>query len=162
MAARGLLLLLLLTLAGCGFQLRGATPLPEAMSKTLIKGADNTPLYYELENAIRASGGEVVELAEEASGQLTIHSQRIGSRVAGTDPRGRVSEYEYQLQLVFSLQDTEQQMIAERESVQLQRNLRVNPDQVLSMGEEQAMLHEEMRRQAVMQMMRRLHALAAQ
>lgn len=156
------LALLLLSLSACGFQLRGAQPLPATMEQTYIQGADQGPFYFELENAIQAAGGVTVNQRDKASATLILHSQGFTRRESSVDPRGRINEYEHRLQVVFSLQDKGGRSLAERETVTVMRAQRFNPDQVLSMGEEQAMLHEEMRRQAVSQLLRRLHALAGQ
>ena len=158
-----LLVTLLLLLAGCGFQLRGtASALPEVMQATLIQPASNTAFYYEVQNTIRAAGGTVATDAETASAILTIHTQRFSRRSLGVDHRGRTNAYEHQLQLVFSLRDREGREIAKQESIQLYREQRFNPDQVLSLADEQEMLYGDMRRQAISQMMHRLQALSQQ
>lgn len=154
--------LLLALLSGCGFQLRGDLPLPEAMERTYLLGSGNSALHYELEDRIRLAGGQLVTNRDEASGTLQIHSQRFDRRNRGVDARGRTNSYEYRQQLVFSLYDQTGKTIADREQINLYREQRFNPDQVLAMGEERDMLQEEMRRQAIDQMLRRLQALARQ
>lgn len=152
--------LLLLLLASCGFQLRGSHPLPEAMSHTYIMGVGNSPLYYELENAIRAAGGQVVDAPDQAQATLTIHRQQFTRRESSLDMRGRINEYEHRLQLSYSLLDREGRALAERETISVQRTQRFNSDQMLAMEEEREMLREEMERQAISQLLRRLQALA--
>jgi LPS-assembly lipoprotein len=153
-------LLLALSLSGCGFQLRGTSPLPAVMERTYLQADTHNPLYFELENAIRAAGGQVVEQASEASATLSIHRADFSRRDRGLDTLGRVNEYEHRLMLVFSLRDSQGRELAEHESLQLIREQRFNPNDVLASGEEQAILQQEMRRQAVSQLLRRLQALS--
>ena len=163
MFGRGLLLLLILSLAGCGFQLRGSVPiLPPIMERTYVQSASNTALYRELQGAIRTAGGTLVEHPSAASAVLILHGERFSRRNLGTDARGRTNAYEHRLQVLYSLQDGEGQTLVSRERVDLFREQRFDPEQVLSMEDEQDILRQEMRNQAINQMLRRLQALGRQ
>jgi len=161
MTGRGFVLLLLLSaLSACGFHLRGAVTLPPVMKRTLITGTDNTPLYYELENGLRAAGAQVVESEEAATATLAIHSERYGRRVLSVDSKGRASEYELSLRLVFSLVERGGRVIADKEALELLRDYSFDPDNVLASSGQEALLQTEMRRYAARQMLRRLQSLA--
>jgi len=149
-----------LSLLSCGFHLRSAVELPPAMARTLIAGAENSPLYYELESALLAAGGEVVESVEEASAILTIHTERFGRRVLSVDTAGRASEYEISLFIDYGLSTPEGEPLAQRDTVTLLRDYRFDPDNVLASGSQEAALQNEMRRYAVRQILRRLQSLS--
>lgn len=149
-----------LSLTSCGFHLRSAVELPPAMARTLIAGAENSPLYYELESALLAAGGEVVGSMEEASAILTIHADRFGRRVLSVDTAGRASEYEISLFIDYSLGTPEGEPLAQRDTVTLLRDYRFDPDNVLASVSQEAALQGEMRRYAVRQILRRLQSLS--
>jgi len=155
-----MLFLLLPGLTGCGFHLRGAVPLPEVMQRTLIKGIDNSPLYYELESALLAAGSKVVKSPGLATATLIIHSERNSRRVLSVDNLGRASEYELSLRVVFSLVGHGGQVIASNESLRLLRDYSYDPNNVLGSGSQETLLQDTMRRDAAQQILRRLQSLA--
>ncbi len=159
---RWMLWLMLLQLSACGFHLRGAVPLPDVMARTYISDGGGSALYYEVENAILGAGASVVDSAAASSAVLTLHQQRFDRRVLSVDTQGRAAEYELALQVVFSLQGSAGQLIADNERVNVIRDYSFDPDNVLAKGDEETALRSEMRRVAVEQMMRRLQSLARQ
>lgn len=134
--------------------------LPPTMARTYIAGAANSPLYYELESALLAAGGEVVETVEAATAILTIHSERYGRRVLSVDSAGSASEYELSLRVAFSLHDSGGNPLdgRGRDEVVLLRDYRFDPNNVLASGVQEEMLQTEMRRYAVRQILRRLQS----
>ncbi len=162
LSRRTLLLLLLPLLGGCGFHLRGAVILPQSMSNTVIVGADGSELYYEIENALRNAGGSVAKSVDATSSVLVINGQSISRRVLSVDSQGRDAEYELTLKLIFSLRDPSGRQIADRETITVNRAFTFDPDNVLAKSEEETTLRNDMLRQGVEQMMRRLDALSRQ
>lgn len=156
-----LLFLSALLLSGCGFQLRGSLPtLPEVMTDTYLQGDRNSRVYQESASAIQSSGGRLVEQRTSASAVLILHDERFARRNLSSDTRGRVNAYEHRLQLVFSLADNQGEMLAERQQVEILREQRIDPDNVLAADQEQEILRQEMRRQAIAQMLRRLQLIS--
>lgn len=129
------------------------------MARTFIAVAENSPLYYELESALLAAGGQVVDTPEVATAILTIHGERYGRRVVSVDSAGRASEYELSLRVSYSLSAPDGEILAKRDEVSMLRDYRFDPDNVLASGAQEAMLQTEMRRYAVRQLLRRLQSL---
>jgi len=155
-----MVVLLMLTFAGCGFHLRGAVPVPQVMQRTLITGTDNSPLYYELENALIASGATVVDNADKVTATLAISQERYGRRVLSVDSQGRASEYELSLHVVFGLRAQDGRVIADKEAVHVLRDYSFDPDNVLGSRGQETTLQNEMRRYAARQILRRLQSLS--
>ncbi len=149
-----------LSLTSCGFHLREAVALPEVMERTYIAGAGNSALYYELESALLAAGGQVVETAESATATLTVHSENYGRRVLSVDSAGRASEYELSLRVAYSL-SAAGEIVVGRDEVSLLRDYRFDPENILASSGQEEMLQNEMRRYAVRQILRRLQSSAA-
>src|SRR4051812_5799727 len=78
-------------LTACGFQLRGAADLP---FKSIYLGfTPNSPMGVELRRNIRASGGEVVENADQADAVLKVLADSRDKQVLTLNTNGRVREY---------------------------------------------------------------------
>jgi LPS-assembly lipoprotein len=154
------LVLLLLVLSGCGFHLRGTVVLPENMARTYIAAGNSSALGYELENMLTAAGGVVVHERAEATAILTLHEERLSSRVLTLDAQGRTSGRVLTLLASFSMVDAQGRVVAEHEGVRIERDFSFDPDNVLAQGGEESLLQEEMRRLAAQQILRRTRALS--
>jgi LPS-assembly lipoprotein len=154
------LVLLLLLLGGCGFHLRGSVVLPENMARTYIVAGSSSALGHELESMLTVAGGEVVSERAQATAILTLHEERLSSRVLTLDAQGRASGQVLTLLVSFSMVDGEGRAVAEREGVRIEREFSFDPDNVLAQGSEASLLQEEMRRQAAQQILRRMRALS--
>ncbi|MEQ4619525.1 MAG: LPS assembly lipoprotein LptE [Corticimicrobacter sp.] len=99
------LLALLLSLAACGFTMRGTTPLP---FDTLYVGVpDNTLFGAQLRRAIRAAspGTRLVTEPNKADARLQQIQRSQAQREVSLDPNGRVEEYELSVFYIFRLTD---------------------------------------------------------
>ena len=159
---RLLVVVLSLLLGACGFHLRGTEPLPEVMGKTQLVAPAGSPLRYELEGLLRSSGAQVVEQQSDASAVLTLHTDEVRRRILSVDTLGRASEYVLTLSVKYSLKVVADESPAQLLSSRVERDFRVDPDNVLGQGAEQAIVEREMRRIAAQQILRRLRALHSQ
>lgn len=159
---RLLLAITVLSLAACGFHLRGAQPLPQVMTKIHIVVPVGSPLHYELESLLLAAGGEVVDVVEEATAVLRVQSVKTKSRPLSLDELGRAREYGLTLSVKYSLQSVEGKALTEGLSSSVERDFRFDPDNVLARGSEQKMVEQELYRVAAQQMVRRLRALISE
>lgn len=151
--------LLLLLLAGCGFQLRGTISLPAEMERVFVQGStSHQPLALEIERAVRSGGGEVVGDALAATGLLQISGVKEVRRVISVDGRGKAQEYGLLLSFTFALQDGERQPLIGAQAITIERTLLYDSDNVLGSAEEESTLRGEMRQFAVGQMFRRINA----
>lgn len=149
---------LLATLSGCGFHLRGSVSLPMVMERTLVTGVAS---YGELAREIEAGllQGEAQRVADgaQATARLSVVRDEFDRRVLSVDAGGKVSEYELNYQLTFSLHDAEGRLLLGEQTVSLSRDFAFDSASVLGKGEEETLLRSELRRAAVQQMFRRLH-----
>jgi len=152
-------LLLLLSLTACGFHLRGSVELPPALATMAVQDAKPaTDIAPELRNALKNSGTQV---SETASMVLALKAEQYGKRVLSVDSSGRAQEYGLSYTVRFLLKGVGTE--SERETVWLAeqtvtqtRDLRFDATAVLGAASEEAQLREEMRRDAVSQILRRL------
>ena len=150
----------LLLFPGCGFQLRQAGVLPPAMDRTALTGIDSgDPLHIELRLALEARGAELVP-PEEAGARLEILERQRGRRALSVGGDGRVSEYEVRLRIVYRVKGGETAFSIPRQTLELTRDYLFDASGVLGRAEQERVLYEAMRRDAVQLMMIRFQNAA--
>lgn len=146
-----------LSLVSCGFHLRGQVELPRPLEAAYVSGVPRTgALAQDVAFIIEGAGGQVVAEPAEATGRLVIHEEEFDRRVLSVDSSGKVSEYELRYAIRYALHGPDGDVIVPEETVSGTRSYRFDPGNVLGAGEEEAVLREELRRQTVTQMLRRL------
>lgn len=152
-------ILLLFTLAACGFHLRGSVQLPPALAEMAVRDAASaTDITPELRRALR---GEGVRLSDVAPLVLQIRGEQYGKRVLSVDSAGRAQEYGLSYVVKFALMGEGGGFWLTEQSVMQTRDLRFDANAVLGTAGEERQLKKEMRRDAVLQILRRLqHAQA--
>ena len=154
----GTLLLVTLLLGACGFHLRGESTLHLPFKTLYIQSANlHTPFVAELKRAVEAAGADVVDSPEAA--QLTLHivTEKMDKKILSLSGAGRVREYQLNFTISFRADDAAQQeRIAPAELV-LQRIFSYDDEQVLAKEREELLLQENLRSDAVQQLLRRLN-----
>lgn len=145
-----------LVLAGCGaFQPRGALELPGSVQ---VQGGS-----FELRDALEArlAGSGVRLVGKDADLVLTVRPGGFQERLLSVEPvRGEAREYQVAYEVRYTLKDGKGQKVLEPGDVKVVRAYRVHPGERLSRTREQAVIRDEMRREAAAAIVRRLHATA--
>ena len=149
----------LVVLSGCGFQLRGSIELPEELSEVALEGTrPNGELGVAVRNGFSRVGGQVVDSKTRAQSVLIITQDSSSRRVLSVDSIGQANEYELAYTLGFRLDDPNGVNRVVQQSINLRRQFRFDPDLTLAKADEEARLVREMRQDAVRQMLQRLKA----
>ncbi|MDR2366116.1 MAG: LPS assembly lipoprotein LptE [Zoogloeaceae bacterium] len=146
---------LTLVLAACGFQLRGAMQLPY---KSLFIGvSESSTLGLALRRQILASQpGLLVEKEKEAEAilrQISFQRERV---IAAINANGQVREYQLRLIYGFRLEDSTGAPLTEASNIVLSREVTYDDNQVLSKEQEEEFLWQDMEKDLVQQILRRL------
>lgn len=149
---RHLLIFTLLLLTSCGFHLRGSVELPPALSEIAVKDGA-TDIAPELRHAMKNAG---VLVTDSALMVLQLRAEKYGKRVLSVDSVGRALEYGLSYSVRFSLKDEKGVTWMPEDSVTQTRDLRFDETAVLGTAREEAQLKTEMRRDAVLQILRQL------
>ena len=161
--ARRLMLLLtgLSLLAGCGFQLRGDIDLPPELARVSVVGADRD-LVDRLSDALAQRGATVTDSAAGVA-TIDLRESRFAREVLTTDSDGRATAYTLHYRVVFGVTAGDDTPISTplqaAESISLKRAYDYAPNQELQAEQEVRFLKTEMRREAVLRMLRRLSRL---
>ncbi len=147
----------LLLLSSCGFHPRGALSLPQGAEKIYLSGVDpSQPLARDIAMLYTRAGGTVVDKRTEAEAVLEILGESSDRRVAAVNTEGRVSQFELYYALRFRMLDLRGEIIHPESSVGVTRDYAFDPSNVLGKSQEEGLLRDDMREQAVGQMLRRL------
>lgn len=146
--------LLMATLAGCGFQLRGSASLP--FESMYIEGGQE--IGVSLQRAIRPTATKVTEDAKSAQAILLITGESREKRILSLDRAGRVSEFRLLYRVSFKVNDSKGVNLMNDQMVELTREITFNDSQTLAKESEEALLYRDMQNDAVQQIVRRLSA----
>ena len=146
----------------CGFHLRGADTLsipPElqTLRLTMRGAAGHPPLLTEIRNALQAQG--TVHVTDDVSATvpvLNIEQELTSQDVLAFDSLGRVSAYNLNYRVNFSLHGADGQPLLTQQSIRLQREYTFDRLQVLASEKQSDFVQTEMRRDIAQQILRRL------
>jgi len=150
-----------LGLSACGFHLRGAgkAELPAALStlRVAIEGsqAANDPLLAAMKTALRTQAGVTVVDSVEAP-LLLLSGEHSDSQVLSVGTTGKADEYLLKYEVSFRLVGVDGKVLAETQTVKLQRDHAFDRFNVIAKEREETDLRRDMQRDAVQQILRRL------
>jgi LPS-assembly lipoprotein len=144
-------------LVACGFQLRGEQTLP--FSALYVYGNATFPSLAQIRQTVaKVPGTRLVNSLGEADAELKILNENRDRVISALSAAGRVVEYELRLKIIYELVDKQGNDLIHRSEIQLFRLVPYDVTQVLSKGQEEALLYTDMQNDAVAQIMRRLAA----
>jgi LPS-assembly lipoprotein len=155
MLTRLSVLLLILGLAGCGFQLRGNAALP--FESVFVEGGQE--IVVALERAIRPTATKVTTRAQDAQVTLQILGESREKRILSLDSAGRVSEYRLLYRVSFKAVDNKGRELLEPQQIELRRDITFNDNQTLAKESEELLLYRDMQVDAVQQIIRRMSVI---
>jgi LPS-assembly lipoprotein len=158
---RTLILLLaaltLSALSACGFQLRGAYPLP--FDSIHIGLPETGEMHAQLKRSIMAgSPAQVMSDVAQAQVQLQITEDHQAKNILSLSAAGRVREYQLVRTLGFRLVDGSGREWLAPARITVRRDISFNDDQVLSKESEESLLWRDIQNDLVQQLLRRLSA----
>lgn len=151
--------LLASSLAACGFQLRGAHPLPFA---SLYVPSDTWEMGALLKRSIRAQGTtELPDSPQQAQAVFTLIGEAREKVILSLSAAGRVREYQLRYRLAFRVHDLKGKEYLAPTEIVLTRDISFADDLVLAKEQEEALLYRDMQNDMVQQIMRRMAAIKA-
>ncbi|TVP54287.1 MAG: hypothetical protein EA349_11825 [Halomonadaceae bacterium] len=155
---QGLLVLLCLALAGCGFQLRGTQSVPEAIqpvSLTCQSGVASN-LCNSLRRQLDGFGLLASEEQKEEAYRLTLSDYRHDRRVSAITGRAAAAEYELTTQVRLSLFTPDNIPLLAETNLQAIQAYRSDETRVLAEEGERGGIQNQLNEQLAMQVIARL------
>lgn len=153
-------------LSGCGFALRGGDQLSADFSTLLLNLQQPSSELSRLLRRSLTSADIEVELIEQINEEasvsgipvLQVADEQIVSRPVTVNPRARAAQYELRMSVTIALGRSGAYLI-EPESLVVQRIYFEDIENISGNREEVEIISAEMRRELVLQLMRRLEAV---
>lgn len=153
-----LLMVFTMLLTACGFQLRGVSNL--TFNTINVQGA-NLSLSRELKRNITANNLKLVDDIEQADVLLELINESNRKRIQSLSGTGVVREFELYYQVSFRIREAANPEWGNTQTLQLRRDYSYNDEIILGKAQEEARLNDDMRNDAVREIMRRLSFLKA-
>lgn len=143
-----------IALSACGFRMRGPQPLP---FETIYVGNLYHALGGEFRRQIEFSGNtKVVQTVDDAQVRLDILRDNLNREILSLAADGSVREYELERTLVFRVLDGSGRERLPASMLRARRDYGFSDSRVLSAANEEALLLEDMERDILRQLVRRL------
>ena len=152
-----LVILCLLGLSACGFQLRGNASLP--FESIYIEGGQD--IAIDLQRAIRPTTTIVTDSPKDAQAVLQVISEAREKRILTLSSAGRVNEFRLLYRVNFKVIDKAGLELISPQQIELRRDITFNDSQTLAKESEETLLYRDMQSDAVQQIFRRMSALRA-
>ncbi len=147
-------LLLALTLAACGFQLRGIANLS---FKTLCIQGSTLTISKDLKKSLAVNGVTVVTDADQADLLMETMGETTEKKILSLSGSvGVVREFELNYRVRFRLKDPSNETWGEVQTVSGRRDFSYDDSEALAKSYEEVMLYDDMRKDAVREILRRL------
>lgn len=147
-------------LAACGFQLREEARLPAGMTSVHIQGAEPiSPLGRDLRKALERSGAQIVDTAAPATSVMRIMVNEITTDVLSVGGNARANEYSMRYRVEFDVVDATGSALLARQVIELTREFTFDVNQAIGVAAEQDLLTQELQRDMVQTILRRLEAI---
>ncbi len=149
--------LLLLVLSACGFHLRGQYALPFASVYVATPAA--SIVAGDIKRELANIPTKLMPSAKDADAQLSIIEDRRERQILSLSGAGRVREYELRLRVAYQLMDAAGKVLIPTSEIKLSRILSYDDSRIIAKQQEEALLFQDMERDAVGQILRRMTAI---
>jgi LPS-assembly lipoprotein len=152
--------LLLVALAGCGFQLRGSVDLPQAWRQLYLDSASpNSELSTLLRTGLESNGIALLD-ATTASYLLYLGNEKFERNNLTIGGNAQAQEFELTMSTSLRVTDKAGQVLMADTPVEVHKVITNDPNNVTGKAEEVRLLQREMRQDLVQQLLRKLRFLA--
>jgi len=147
---------LLLTLAACGFRLRGTAEVP---FETIFLPGATGGIALDLKRNIQVgTKAKVVDDASQAEAVLQFTEETRAKEVLSLTGTGKVREFQLRYQVGFRVHDGKGGEYVPQSTIQLTRDVTFNDAEILAKEQEEQILFRDMQSDMVQQILRRLAA----
>jgi LPS-assembly lipoprotein len=155
-----LLALLLASIAGCGFRIRGTAEVP---FDTLYLPGATSGIALDLKRYIQAgTNARVVEDPGKAGAVMQFTEETRQKEVLSLTGTGKVREFQLRYRVGFRVHDNKGTDFVPHSVIQLTRDVTFNDTEILAKEQEEQLLFRDMQTDMVQQILRRLAAAKRQ
>ena len=146
-----------LTLNACGWQLRSNPLLANQFGTVHINHSQSQiPLAVELTRALKANNIELVGVADSADYQIKLLDAQKSRRISALNPSARAAQYQISQAVNYLVADKQGIQIIPATTASAETTYNYNELDVLAAQSEETLLHNNLRKEIVRQILRRL------
>ena len=153
---RALLCLLIFSLIGCGFHLRGVADV--SFHSIFIQGNTLT-ISSKLNKALTTNGVNVLTSAEGAEMQLEMIGEESEKRILSLSGNGVVTEFELYYRVHYRTKPAGAALWSQAQTIEARRDFSYSDANLLAKQSEEKQLNDNMQSDVISNLMRRLSAL---
>jgi len=142
------------TLAACGFQLRGDAPM--GIQSIHVSTVGNSTVATEVRRRLAGGPTKLSPTLKDAEVHLRINAETPEKSILTLTGAGRVYEFQLRLRVDYQVSDAAGKMIVEATQLELRRNLTYSETAPLAKDAEEAQLFVDMRQEAAAIILRRI------
>ena len=128
-------------------------------SSVFVSAPGGSVVATELRRELANIPTKLMPSAKDADAQLNIIEDRRDRQILSLSGAGRVREYELKLRVVYQLIDAKNGVFIPTSEIQLSRILSYDDSRIIAKQQEEALLYQDMERDAVGQILRRMTAI---
>lgn len=157
---RTILALLLVSIAGCGYRLRGSADVP---FETLYLPGATSGIALDLKRYLQAgTNARVVDDPGKADAVMQFTEETRQKEVLSLTGTGKVREFQLRYRVGFRVHDNKGTDFVPHSVIQLTRDVTFNDTEILAKEQEEQLLFRDMQTDMVQQILRRLAAAKRQ
>lgn len=150
-------LVLVFSLAACGFHLRNHIALPaDVVAVKVVSNVRYSQLTELVERGLETAGATIAPEAQEDVATLRILSERWGDQPIAIDELGRAQEYSLRYAAIFVFQKADGSVLVPQQVVELSRDYVSPPQDATGTTTEREILADELRREMAASILRRI------
>jgi|GEM_PF-2277040 len=150
--------LFVLSLAACGFHLRGTGHMATQMAPITVMDSSNR----DTDRVLREALSRIDALADDearSTGRIALQREQLRRRPLATAGQGAATQYELRLELTYEFQGAKEGSEVNTRSVFAERNYEFDVSNLAANSQEEELLTSEMLRELVGQIVRQLAAM---
>lgn len=152
--------ILSLSLAGCGYHLRGSGVGKIDTGKIFLETTNASLIVNELREQLRVRDVKLVNTLDQADRIIRLGNERYDRRVLSVDEgTGKVTEYELEYHITLEILSPDGKKLIKPNDISLIRDVTFDPNAALGKFDEETLVREDMIRSAASTVLRRLQAV---
>lgn len=157
---RCLLIAATLSLAACGFHLRGEAKLAPGLQRVHVSSSDAFgPLKRNVDAALMRSGAKVEDKPGEGIAEIKLTGVSIAPVVRSVGANARVNEFVMVYHVDLEISDGAGKTVLEKQPIEQSRSFTFDQTQAVGTGAEQDLIKKEMERDMAQAVMRKIDTL---
>jgi LPS-assembly lipoprotein len=157
---RCLMIVAVLSLAACGFHLRGEAKLAPNLQRVYVLSSDPIgPLKRNVEQALTRSGAKVEDKPGTGVAEIRMTAVGVAPVVRSVGANARVNEFVMVYHVDLEISDSAGKTVLEKQPLEQSRSFTFDQTQAIGTGSEQDLIRREMERDMAQAVLRKIDSL---